>query len=576
MRSRPLEFGDMTHPNAQRRLREVKGEPTQERWILLACRDKCFDLIVFDDQWDKEDRKFDGCCNMPYSALWDALSEVQLEDRKYWAIGWRMHYALDQADFEKALADGDVQLPHVKVGKGKGRHTGKLTYNRRILEVDVIAGRNKIKLLDWINFGVGLAPFTSSLDFVSLELCEKTLRDFLGMAKVADISVCKPTAAQLGWNHARRIASYSTLHVNLDPSTRQLERRAYHGGRNEAFFLGDAPGTCYSLDVKSCYAAICAEELLPCVCLEEFRAGLPVESINTKWVDHWIADVIVKTDVPDYPLRWQGTPIYPIGEFVTALAWPELRMAIDRGHVQQILSARRYDTDHVFSEYADWYFKVRALGDEDKLNRMQGVVKAMFNASLGYTAREKYDWVPWDCQIGHKYWLGTTVSPDDMQTPVAAQVLDGERRWLKIAGEPFEAMPFLHATICSYARVRLLEIFTKAGRENVLYCDTDGVLVNRAGFKALESDPGLNETIPGKLVERFEPGRARIQGQKSYSIGKNFVQAGVPKTRYSALVQKQVLTTSTGRVDVDGRAWPFEFMVERSKKAGQQWQNVMK
>ena len=174
----------------------------------------------------------------------------------------------------------------------------------------------------------------------ALHLAVTALRDYLLAAHAAGIRVNRTTAAQLGWAHARSGYLAGELFVNADPESRRLERFAYHGGRCEAFRLGEIPGTTYSLDVRACYATICLDERLPCQQLEEYRAGCAAEQIDTAGPDHWIADVIVQTDEADYPLRWHGSPIFPVGQFRTALPWPELRHALAPLAARQLLPHR--------------------------------------------------------------------------------------------------------------------------------------------------------------------------------------------------------------------------------------------
>jgi hypothetical protein len=148
-------------------------------------------------------------------------------------------------------------------------------------------------------------------------------------------------------------------------------------------------------------------------------------------------------------------------------------------------------------------------------------------------------------------------------------------RWLRIAGEPREAMPFLHATICSYARVKLLEIFQIAGRENILYCDTDGILVTRNGAMRLIEDDGEHTKYLCGLVERFPCGSALIRGQKNYQVGDNVIHAGVVDVRLDKTRGKKVLTCATGRTDSDGRVHPFTMTCEDNGGESERWTNEM-
>ena len=162
---------------------------------------------------------------------------------------------------------------------------------------------------------------------------------------------------------------------NLDFASRELERAAYHGGRCEAFRLGVIPGTTYSLDVRACYATICRDERLPFVCVAEYLAGCDPERIDPDGDDHWIADVVIRTDKADYPLRWMGTPIFPVGQFRTALPWPELRRAVKSRSVVRVLRAARYEAAPVLRAYAEWYLHARAQGRQARRRHRLGLAQ---------------------------------------------------------------------------------------------------------------------------------------------------------------------------------------------------------
>lgn len=555
-------FGEATRPLAQHSLRAPKGEPSQARWIVIAARDNDYDLMGVLADGGCPVATWDILANRSYDQLWSDLATCELDGRKWWLVGWRVGYAFDRADFTGALERGDVSLPTIKIGKNKGKHGGRLTYTNRVFEVDIIAGRNAIKAIDLANYGLHADECNASLQCVSINDVLTALKALFRLGAQSGLTIHRTTAAQLGWAHFREHKQRHALYVNHDPSSRALERRAYYGGRNEAFVLGDVKGTAHSLDVKSCYAAICRDEWLPARMIEEYKSGLPTSSILVAHRDHWIADVVIQTELADYPLTWQGQTIYPVGTFATSLCWPELQHALRHGRVMQITRAARYESDQVLRDYACWYLGTRAGLTESQDDVCRSALKSIFNSSLGYSARQKYEWVEWQSRLKGLYWFGSIMNPDTRGESTQAQALKDECRWLRISGEPYEAMPYLHATICSYARVRLLEIFDKAGRENILYCDTDGILCATAGREALESYPATLGDDCGQLVERFPSGSARIQGQKSYRIGRNHIQAGVVRTRFSKLVEKRVLTTTTGRVSTGGRVEPFRFVCE--------------
>lgn len=543
----------------QRPLRKVKQSLSRERWIVATLADKefCLESVKLDENGILQ---VDACKYMlPYTEFWQSLADLNLEDRKYWLIGWRTRMMLSASAFLEELENERVALPSSQREDGTRKRKGKLTVSPNCIEVDVVCGKNRIKLLDFDNYGILPGDFGLRFDSMTFMDVRQVMQGFLvGMGQVG-LPVTRTTAAQLGWSHFRSTCAPDVMSVNLDDEARALERKAYFGGRCEAYQLGDIEGITYSLDVKSCYANIAATCPVPVHLDKEFRAGLPVEQIDSTDGVQWIADVIVETDQADYPMQWEGGPIYPTGTFRTALCWPELKHALDHNRVRRVIRAARYYAEPAMQAYAKWFQEAKAMLPTTGCEQFQGALKAVFNASLGYMARRKYEWQPWSTDLGRKWCIGVTEAPDHSAPVVSCQILDGNPEWLRVGGEPREAMPVVHATITSWARLKLLEIFGWAGRDNILYCDTDGILVTHRGLCNLMDSPGLIGEQPGQLTERFPAGTARIQGQKSYRVGGNFVQSGVVRTRYSGMVEKSVLVTTTGLTTADGKVYPYKF-----------------
>ncbi|GAI73470.1 unnamed protein product, partial [marine sediment metagenome] len=67
----------------------------------------------------------------------------------------------------------------------------------------------------------------------------------------------------------------------------------------------------------------------------------------------------------------------------------------------------------------------------------------------------------------------------------------------------------------------------KAGRDNVFYCDTDSLMVNKAGYDNLE--PELDRLILGKLKLENTTFKLEIHGLKDYVFGTKVVIKGISK-----------------------------------------------
>jgi DNA polymerase type B, organellar and viral len=574
----------------QRSLGLRKLQWTQERWIVVSGNNDTFSARALLRGVDGRLECVAGDSDLPWSEFFSLLRSITLDRSKWWVIGWGMRAALSRVDLFGSLERGTVALPRNKKGKKAMKRSGSLTLSYSCLDVDLVCGRNSIKIVDFDQFGVLLSDFGVVASEVTQELSERALADMLYVADATGLCVSRPTAAQVGHIKMRDCSGMDKLCVNHDFDARSLERAAYYGGRCECFRVGDMPSQAYSLDIRSCYASICASCYLPYYLDREFRAGCDVGLIKNRFGQQWIAEVIVRTDSPDYPVKaqigerdsdpcavsgghpgglaWSNHTIYPTGEFRTTLPWPELWHAIQRKRVVRVLRAAVYKSLPVLQHYAECYYWMRDLVASSERKHMATFVKAVFNASLGYTARQRYGWVQWTTGIDRRWYTGITRPPDGSSVITQMRGLDGEEEWLRVGGEPRDAMPFLHATICSYARVKLLEIFDAAGKGNVWYCDTDGVLVNEVGRANLIAAQEFCGEEPGMLRERFVPGRCRILAPKNYRVGDNWVTAGQVRTRASKFSDGPVLDVTSGRVDSHGILTPY--VMECSDEGDQQ------
>lgn len=585
-------------PTFQRILSPATARPHHRRWLCVAVRDDDFDVssVVVGDQ--------DGCRlvtldlkNVPYEDFWRALAGLKLWPRKWWLIGHRMRYLLHQSDWLGALERGEIKLPQRRNKQGDLKRSGRCAVGDQVLDLDLIVGKHKLRVLDWSQLGVKEDALPAPINQMVGEDAADLLTDYLVLCNKTGLSASRTTAAQVGWSRYRTHDMSDYPHVNACEDSRALERRAYFGGRNEVYRLGKIQSKGYSLDVRSCYAAICMGCTVPTRQLEFYPHGLDYRELALTHGEHWIADVVIKTDTPDYPVRYCGRVIYPVGTFYTTLCWPELCRALIGNRVVKIVRAARYAAKHALRRHAQWYLAARGLIASSPVRYLDGALKAAFNAGLGFAARRKYEWQPWSTEIPHRFIVGTTVDPADHSACVQCHILDSEAEWLAVGGEPNEALPYLHATITSWARTRLLSIMNDAGEGNVYYCDTDGILCNGTGMDRLSKAGWLKDERSGGLTERFVSGDLEIRGLKNYRLGESIICAGSPEFRrnewstdgayqtvevWDAEQQRKVLrvepvslTTPTGLVDSHGVVTPFRLTCEDEGGENPRWANWM-
>lgn len=568
-------FGVGRRPLQTHAIQKPEMRLSHDRWVAIASRDaECDVSRVWRDaegNWSIEE----VAIGVKYADLWSVLATLEDDRRKWWVACWRMRYVVDKAALLSALKEGEVKLRFKKGRDGKKKRCGRVTLGPNIVEFDVEIKGRKFKLVDFSNWGLEPGDVGAHLDRQTGPEVARLLVEWESSLAGFGWHISRPTAASCGWTKFRASHMRQTLVSTCDDTVRTLERDSYHGGRNEAFWLGDVRGECYSLDIRACYASICATKNVPVVCSRDYPVGLPVGDINPDDANHWCADVIVKTNSPDYPVKWLDGSVYPVGEFQTVLPWPELQHALKAGRVQKINRAAKYLATNALQGYAEYYWRSRFLLEREGNKFCVGSLKAIFNASLGFTARVRYEWVPWLTDWGEQWRVGVTQHPDGGVRLVPYITTDVTKEWLRVTGEPRDGLPLIHSTICSWARMLLLRIIEVAGKENVHYVDTDGLIVSKAGRDLLAAKDGLCGNGMGQLVERWKPGSCRIQAQKNYRLGDNFVCAGQVRTRRSEFLEREVYDCPTGMLGESGKVEPFVFECDDVGGEEQRWVNSL-
>ncbi|GAJ13847.1 unnamed protein product, partial [marine sediment metagenome] len=94
--------------------------------------------------------------------------------------------------------------------------------------------------------------------------------------------------------------------------------------------------------------------------------------------------------------------------------------------------------------------------------------------------------------------------------------------------EGYNSFTAIASEVTANARMLLWDFIEKAGRENVFYCDTDSLLVNKAGADRLAGD--RSQTILGKLKLVQKTSKVVLHNVKDYQLGRRVKIKGISKT----------------------------------------------
>jgi hypothetical protein len=381
--------------------------------------------------------------------------------------------------------------------------------------------------LDTRNFGVEPPPHVAGEDGEAAWLADwiervEGLNHELGLGR---LRLTGGSQAFNGWRQSYYEGGVY-CHVNADAGA--IELAGYSGGRCECYRIGVTQTRQFHADVRSLYPYVCIAADMPgqldCVVQSGDRAA----SLPTDVLARSIARVKIDTDEPAYPYRRGTDTIYPVGRFSTVLCGPELVDGASRGRIVAIDQAATYRMSPVLSVYMETLYAARMRADSQGNAGLSSYIKKLLVTLPGKLGQKDRQW-----QLAPEVWCDDQWCEfwghDADRKPVRYRSLGGTCYRDTVGGVSYDSCPAISAWITSLGRMRLLGLIRIAGWKNVLYCDTDAIICNAAGYSNLCD---ANEVKKGELgFLRLIDGDAdcTVWGIKHYAMGNKFVAAGVRK-----------------------------------------------
>ncbi len=333
------------------------------------------------------------------------------------------------------------------------------------------------------------------------------------------------TAASQAWHAFRHRWMTEPIYIHADAHVTALERRAYYGGRCEAFHMGAGDGRMWhQLDVNSLYPSVCATSPLPTRLVGRCQVG--DAGLLARLLAHYcvIADVTLRSESPAWPYRYKGRLTHPVGEYPTTLTTPELRLALADGAVADVGQVAWYEGAPFLAGYMGDMYALRMQARSDGDRQTEALAKMLLNGLTG--------------KFGQQAWTWDQVGTCDPYQLDQYHVYDAEQqRWRtfrRILGqvhertermETTESFPAVSAHITAGGRARLWHLLTVAGRDHTCYCDTDSLIVDDAGLDALR--PYIDADRMGSLRIERSSRDVEVWGAKAYRMGTKLRHRGI-------------------------------------------------
>lgn len=335
----------------------------------------------------------------------------------------------------------------------------------------------------------------------------------------------KPTLASQAFSAFRHGYMHHDIQIHTNTRATDLEREGYFGGRTEAFWVGKRQdGPFYYLDVNSMYPYVMFNEQYPIrlVGMGDTTTTTRLATLlRTRGV---MARVALDCTEPVFPVKSEGKNVYPTGQFTTVLTTPELAYALQRGWIQKIDRYAVYRMAPIFESYVTYFYALKqqygALGDTLRRNLVKLLLNALYGkfGQRGYTDRIIGTADPAKVEIIHGYNA-------HLKCPFTLYTAGGVVLESTQTGEGFNSLVAIAAHVTAYARLYLWSLIEAAGRGHVFYCDTDSLIVDGAGYSALEHV--LDKDWLGWLKLEGTAKSLAIKAPKEYSFGDKVVRKGV-------------------------------------------------
>lgn len=328
-----------------------------------------------------------------------------------------------------------------------------------------------------------------------------------------------------------------------------LEDRAAFGGRASAFYCGpigdpvswgelsDAPsprpttgkllGQVHRYDVRSMYPTLLRDRQYP-VKLIDHRTDLSVQHLKY-WLDGScvVAAVRLRTDEPEYPLRGEEGPIYPTGQFDTVLTSPELERAISRGHLLRVYEASLYKSGRPFEKWASWALALRSAPDTKSSPARELFVKTLANALSGRLGRKRVGWHDAAGVVPLQWWGQWLFDDGAQSTPTLYRAVCGRVQRNEHEDYRPGTLGACYAHLTAYGRVLMADLRERVGHDQVLWQDTDGLMVTNAGRARLLTQPEYHPNRFGHLRHEVTATHGQITTAKHYWLDGRWTLAGI-------------------------------------------------
>jgi hypothetical protein len=396
-------------------------------------------------------------------------------------------------------------------------------FDCKLEELGKLIGLKKLE----VDFGTSTEEELKTYCYRDTEIIMRAVWYYLDFVKENELGGLAPSKSSQAMKAYRtRFMDKKLFRHNIEEAT-ALEREAYMGGRTEMFKQGQNPEAEYiKLDINSMYPYVMKKYAQPRELVNVMSDEPFDEYVRVLKGYGMIAEVLIDTPEPAFPVRDKGKLMFKTGCFRTVLCTESLKYALSKGYIRQFYRANVYLMDDLFSAYVDYFYELRYKYTKYNLSIMVKLCKYLHNSLYGkFGQKAREDQVldndtdiaykttrDWD--FDNKFWVSITY----LMNKIFVKLDDGETN---------TSMPFISAHITDQARLELWQIMKPLYPGKVYYCDTDSLIIKASDLSLV--DHKIDEHELGALKVEGRTDKLYIGGAKNYRFGDDWHIKGIPQ-----------------------------------------------
>lgn len=329
---------------------------------------------------------------------------------------------------------------------------------------------------------------------------------------------------------------------------RDLERKAYYGGRCHVYFNGSVlpasqdwvkgdkgldpflptihKGPVYHLDVVGCYASVMCGNLYP-VIWRKTKVDISVDSLRDYMGAYAVvASVEIKTQERPYPVRRPDGTLWCVGEFECTLPGPELAIALSRGEVRRVHRADLYTRNNPFDRFVDRMWAMRSMYMLANMPFEGGICKRIMAALHGKLGARSHRWELAPGLVAPQPWGQYAYYDGESGEISVRRAIGGHVQIENPDPDSPSSLCAISAYVTSYARLWIEQLREVAMNRAVLYEDADSLHVTKEGYQRLDKAGLINEHELGHCRVVQVANRACYWGPRDYQLDDRRVKMG--------------------------------------------------